>query len=117
MSTRAPSPSAAPRETPPEKLASHYTCHYCQLTHRKVEAGGMWHCPNVLCTGPGAGYWRSTLLSYREVKGGRHTVDHEEARVRGLAHAYTIAATEPGIAAAIRASAKQWHTDTEASHD
>lgn len=36
----------------------HQTCHYCELTHPHVEAGGVYHCPNPLCPGCGAAYWR-----------------------------------------------------------
>jgi len=53
----------------------HLTCYYCKLTHDLVEAGGIWHCPNPLCTGPGAAYWRSQCKSYKEVSGDRETVD------------------------------------------
>jgi hypothetical protein len=54
------------------------TCYYCHLRHEKVEASGVYHCPNPLCSGPGGGYFRSKLKSYTEVENDRHTVDHEE---------------------------------------
>lgn len=46
--------------------------------HPDVEAGGMWYCPNLLCSGPGAGWFRSTLESYKESSNGSHTVDSNE---------------------------------------
>jgi predicted kinase len=30
------------------------TCYYCGLKDPKVEAAGVWHCPNKFCSGPGA---------------------------------------------------------------
>lgn len=50
-------------------------CHYCGLLHRRVEAGGVYYCPNRLCTGPGAWSHRKDLKSYQELKDGGYTVD------------------------------------------
>ena len=58
-------------------LENHYKCYYCWLSHKKVEAGGIWGCPNKACTGPGNAYFRSQLKSY-ETSGDGHTVDIEE---------------------------------------
>lgn len=55
-----------------------YTCYYCGLFSSSVEAGGIWHCPNLLCRGPGAAWFRATLSSYRKVKNDEHTVDECE---------------------------------------
>lgn len=49
-------------------------CHYCGLVHQLVEAGGVYHCPNRLCTGPGAWRPRMKLSSYKEADG-CYTVD------------------------------------------
>ena len=59
-----------------------YTCHYCTLKDKNVECGGMFHCPNDLCTGPGAAYFRSTLQSFEE-EGEKHTVNEIEWLWRG----------------------------------
>jgi hypothetical protein len=59
-------------------IDDHLTCYYCHLRHKQVEAGGVWHCPNPLCTGPGGAYFRSKLTSYKEVENARHTVDYAE---------------------------------------
>lgn len=59
------------------------TCLGCGLTHRSVEAGGVWHCPNPCCRGVGAAAFRSRLKSYLEVHDG-YTVDPVEALVEGL---------------------------------
>jgi ribosomal protein L37AE/L43A len=62
-----------------EQARDPYTCHYCKLKHDKVEAGGLHHCPNNLCSGPGAAYFRSKLKSYvDDTDGSGHTVDSYE---------------------------------------
>ena len=54
-------------------------CLYCGLSHKLVEAGGIYHCPNPCCLGPGQSYQRSKLKSYKKIDGGwRHTVDVDE---------------------------------------
>ena len=53
-------------------------CYYCNLINEKIEASGMWYCPNPRCTGPGAAWFRRTLKSYEESQGGTHTVDEKE---------------------------------------
>lgn len=86
-----------------------HECYYCKLTHKDVEAGGMYYCPNVLCQGPGACRWREGLSSYDETgDDGRHTVDHREALIRGLAHAFEIEKSDPALAAKIRETAPKW---------
>lgn len=35
------------------------TCYYCGHHSPRVEAGGIWHCPNLFCLGPGAFYSRT----------------------------------------------------------
>jgi hypothetical protein len=42
-----------------------------------VECKGVFHCPNDLCLGSGAAYFRSTLQSYKDL-GREHTVDEGE---------------------------------------
>ena len=56
----------------------HCTCYYCGLSHREVEAGGMWRCPNIACKGPGNANWRKENLKSYVDKGHYHTVDLEE---------------------------------------
>lgn len=92
---------------PVTKLDSHYTCYYCKLEHKRVEAGGIHHCPNVLCTGPGASYWRSKLESHQD-HGSTQSVNALEAYTKGLEYAREIEATEPEIAAAIFRSSASW---------
>ena len=53
------------------------TCHYCGLTHMNVEAGGIYYCPNRLCTGPGAWSHRKDMKSYKNLDDG-YTVDPQE---------------------------------------
>lgn len=59
----------------PDLTKDHYRCHYCGVVHQDVEAGGIYHCPNPFCLGPGNGYFRSTLNSYKEVDNGKHVVE------------------------------------------
>jgi len=82
------------------------TCYYCGLHHDRVEAGGVYHCPNNLCTGPGAGGFRSTLKSYKETQGERHIVDPHEV----VSAAIAKLADEPdqAIRAAVYASVSKW---------
>lgn len=60
-----------------------YDCYYCGISHTEVEAQGIWYCPNNLCCGPGAAYFRSTLKSYKEDTH-RHYVNPMERRVKGF---------------------------------
>jgi len=53
-------------------------CNFCDLVHDKVEAGGLWYCPNPICPGCGAAYHRRKMDSYQEIENGRHTVDPKE---------------------------------------
>jgi hypothetical protein len=62
----------------PDNLPDHQTCYYCNLADEKVEAGGLWHCPNFTCTGPGGHSHRRTLKSYKEDVDGKHTIDIED---------------------------------------
>jgi hypothetical protein len=64
----------------------HLTCYYCGLSNEKVEAAGIWHCPNPRCTGPGGAWFRSRLSSFTEVEAGRHTVDPDEWEVAAAAY-------------------------------
>jgi len=57
-----------------------YTCFYCGHYSNKVEARGLWYCPNLLCSGPGAAWFRAKLKSFKEINFFRHTVDPEEWR-------------------------------------
>lgn len=63
-----------------EVLTSRFsdTCYYCGVKHAQVEAEGMLHCPNLICPGPGASWFRHTLPSFKECSDGRHIVDKEE---------------------------------------
>lgn len=53
-------------------------CYYCGLVHAKVEAGGVYYCPNRLCIGPGAWSHRKGLKSYQELTDGGYTVDPQD---------------------------------------
>lgn len=60
-----------------------YTCGSCGLLNPKVEARGIWHCPNALCQGSGGAWFRRTLKSYRDISASQHTVDEKEWRKKG----------------------------------
>lgn len=53
-------------------------CEYCDLLDREVEAGGIYHCPNPLCFGCGAWWFRVLTAGYANVDSHRHTVDVDE---------------------------------------
>jgi len=67
----------------------HLTCRSCELRHLQVEAGGLWFCPNVACSGPGAYAFRSTLESFTD-HGTTHSVDHLEWAAKAILHARTL---------------------------
>lgn len=84
----------------------HNICIYCKLQHSRVEAGGLWFCPNVLCPGPGATYWRSQLKSYRDNEDGTYSVDSRE--VLDKARALTYDEPDAAIKEAIISSMDKW---------
>jgi hypothetical protein len=55
-----------------------YTCYYCGTQSDKVECQGIYYCPNACCTGPGGGWFRRKLKSYKENKDGTHSVNEKE---------------------------------------
>ena len=61
-----------------KKLDTH-DCYYCGCHDTKVEAGGMWHCPNPHCTGCGVAWFCSKLKSYKN-RGDRYTVNGYEKK-------------------------------------
>lgn len=77
------------------------TCISCGLTHRLVEAGGVYHCPNKACTVSGNANYRSSLPSFRELSDGTHTVDWKEWALAASKESHE----DPEIAAAIVRSA------------
>jgi len=61
------------------------TCFSCGIKNKRVEAQGIWYCPNALCQGCGGAWFRATLESYKECCGnGRHTVDEVEWLTKGI---------------------------------
>ncbi len=110
-----PSDSKAPAPEGVEAIRSapslfdsraHLTCYYCELQHDKVEAGGLWYCPNPLCPGPGQASSRMLLRSYRETNSGRYTVNAAEVLAVGVG---TLSRCEDDrIVAAIRRLIPRW---------
>lgn len=45
-------------------------CFACGLEDESVEAGGLYHCPNPLCTGCGATYWKRENLDCKKTLDG-----------------------------------------------
>jgi len=86
-------------------LDDHYTCYYCKLSHKRVEAGGVWHCPNVACSGPGAHYHRRKLKSYKETGDGKHTVDWGEWKV--MVEEFLKENQDPSLVDATKASLRK----------
>jgi hypothetical protein len=60
-----------------------YVCLYCTIGHHEdVECGGIYYCPNPLCSGSGGSWMRCQIPSYQEEENGRHSVDWTEWRKR-----------------------------------
>lgn len=62
----------------PELRRKSHTCFFCGLYGERVEAGGIYFCPNPICPGPGGAWFRRKCKSYQEEEGGRHSVDTRE---------------------------------------
>lgn len=56
-------------------------CFYCKTSSKLVEASGLRYCPNLLCCGPGATWFRSKLKSYKEVDYMTHEVDEDDWKI------------------------------------
>lgn len=61
-------------------------CFSCKLIHPEVEARGIWFCPNALCRGVGAVWFRATLDSFKENENFTHTIDEKEWLEKGRKH-------------------------------
>lgn len=86
----------------------HLTCYYCKLHHEKVEAGGVYYCPNALCTGPGGASFRREVPSYAEQKDGTHTVDHSEMILFGRGYAAALRHIDRPLHDHVLASIPNW---------
>lgn len=60
------------------KTISMYHCRGCLLYDNKVEAGGIYYCPNPHCPSAGGAWFRRKLKSYKENPDGTHSVDEKE---------------------------------------
>lgn len=60
-------------------------CFSCGILHEEVECKGIYYCPNALCPGYGATWFRATLDSYEEDRYG-HIVCEKELEVKGKLH-------------------------------
>jgi hypothetical protein len=81
------------------------TCYYCALRHPKVEAGGVWHCPNFACSGPGGATHRMKLKSCTDVGDNRHSVDEQEWHDAAVEYANNLPFRERELAERIMADA------------
>lgn len=58
------------------EMSDIHTCYYCKSKSELVEAGGAYHCNNLICNGPGAGWFRQKCKSYNpDVNDIQHSVD------------------------------------------
>lgn len=92
----------------PDLSKKHYTCRGCGLTHKSVEAGGIWHCPNPFCGSAGNHYFRSRLKSYRSVDSSSHVIDDPDE--------WTTAAFDKAVRmsdAALRDFCLQWAAESD----
>lgn len=68
-----------------EDIKNH-TCFSCGLVHERVEAQGIWNCPNALCVGSGAAWFRKTLKSYKYNYRGEDTINENEWLDKGIVY-------------------------------
>lgn len=66
------------------------TCQSCGIKHPSVDAIGIWYCPNALCRGAGAAWFRKTLDSYQEYEDFTHSVEENEWQEKGKAYMDTM---------------------------
>ena len=81
-----------------------HKCISCGLIHGDVEAGGVYHCPNPLCTVSGASWFKLKLQSYKDQRD-HYTVDEVELLAEGLKYMSTV--KDPAILHAIKESARK----------
>lgn len=77
-------------------------CMSCGLKHERVEARGVYFCPNPLCTVTGAAIYRTKLKSYVE-----HAYHHEVDSLEWLLYGLSNLAEDPTIRIATLRSAKK----------
>lgn len=53
-------------------------CRSCGLYHEKVEAKGVYHCPNLLCSSSGAAIHRMKVPSFTPENDECHSIDELE---------------------------------------
>jgi hypothetical protein len=53
-------------------------CFSCGLVDSKIEAGGIYHCPNPFCHGCGATCWKTQNLTVSKTKDGIEITDMKE---------------------------------------
>ena len=62
-------------------------CFSCNLPSPKLEAKGIWYCPNALCSGTGAGWFRYKLDSFVDSPTSHtHSIDENEWYEKGSMH-------------------------------
>lgn len=84
------------------------TCISCGLDDERVECGGIYHCPNPVCTVTGAVWARRPLKSYRDNdRENTHSVDVDELLAVYLPDLLALAPDAPMRLAAER-SVERW---------
>lgn len=64
-------------DEPVKPMHEFQVCRSCGFHHEKVEAGGVYHCPNLLCSSSGAAIHRMKVPSYTP-EGSTHSIDELE---------------------------------------
>lgn len=60
-------------------IPRHCVCIGCGLADRRVEAGGIYYCPNPACTAVGAYWSRRELASFKDIpEENKYIIDTEE---------------------------------------
>lgn len=50
-------------------------CSFCGYESEDVECAGIYYCPNPICQGCGAAWFRQNMKSFTELPSGKHTID------------------------------------------
>lgn len=88
----------------------HQICRGCGLADDRVEAGGVWYCPNEVCTATGAQTHRMKLPSFRNGID-HHIVDAWEVIAHG--EALLVGELDPAMRAAVERSLAGWRRSAE----
>ena len=68
----------------------HYVCISCGLYHKYVEAGGIYHCPNPICSVCGATWYKTQLSTYVSIDAHTYNYDVEDLYSAGTKYVDSV---------------------------